>query len=101
MNASQSAFVTRRSARLNSSTYTRCAGVSLSNEKLCAVVTDAVDPRRDGNPLVASLACEPGRFAEYAGRNGFIQKTCLMSVSISSWCCCSWCSPSSITGSAG
>ena len=33
--------------------------------------------------------------ARYAGRNGFVESTCLMSMSSSSWCCCSWCSPSS------
>ena len=31
--------------------------------------------------------------ASYAGRSGFEKKACLISVSINSWCCCSWFRP--------
>ena len=40
----------------------------------------------------SSLGHELVEFA-YVGRIGVVQKTCLMSVSNNSRCCCSWCMP--------
>ena len=44
----------------------------------------------------ARRACGVIGASTYAGSSGLLESTCLMSMSSSSWCCCSWCRPSSI-----
>ena len=100
MNARYSPLVTSRSASWNGSRKTRWRGPSLSNAKPRAVVAD---PAQAASASGSQLERRRGRAARgararsrYAGRKRIAtQSACLMSVRSSSWCCCSWCRPSS------
>ena len=103
MNSRYSPFVTSRDASLKSSRNSRCAGPSLSNAKPSPSCPIRCTPPAKRAPLQLgrSRARRSAAARDTTGRSGFIQNTCLMSVTSSSWCCCSWCSPSSMSACAG
>lgn len=73
----------------NGCTYTRWRGVSLSKqnaEQSCPMSTSP--PAKSTQPSAPDDTASRGAAGRYAGCSGLNDSACLMSIRISSWCCC-------------
>ena len=99
MNARNSPFVTGRDASANGSQESAVARRFVVEGEAVAVVAD-LDAARRRCAIQLRLARAHRRQRprrQVGGPRGLHDSRCLTSVRISSWCCCSWCRPSSIS----
>ena len=93
MNSRNSPLVTSRSASRTAAGKTRCRGARCRSEPpRLAPISRTPAPKRASASLTRRRRREGG--ARYQVQR-VLPNACFMSVSSSSWCCCSWCTPSS------